>query len=75
VNPRMWERIALGLLSVTMLLIAYLWTQTQADITRANDSVYALQTKTAVQAADLDGCKQRLDRIETKIDRLLERSK
>jgi uncharacterized membrane protein YidH (DUF202 family) len=70
---RLWERIALGLLAIGMALIAYMWTAAQADQEKTRDAAALLSVRVAVSEAELAGCKMRLDRIDAKLDRILER--
>ena len=72
---KLWERIAIALLAVTMGLLAYMWTNVQAEMDRASDVRAALRVETSVNRSEIEGCKSRLMRIEDKIDRILERLK
>lgn len=72
-TPRLWERIALGMLGLGLLLITYLWTQAQASADKTQDIAALLNVRVAVAEAEVSGCKTRLDKIDAKLDRVLER--
>lgn len=70
---RLWERLALGLLAIGMALVAYMWTNAQADADRVKETAAILNVRVSITESEINGCKIRLDKIDAKLDRILER--
>jgi hypothetical protein len=67
--------MALGLLALGMALIAYMWTNAQASADKTADAAALLNVRVAVTESEVSGCKARLDKMDAKLDRILERLK
>lgn len=74
-SKALWEKVAWGLLTLAAALVAYLCNNTMAAVADLEHAVQANAQRNAVQDQIGIEVYRRLDRIETKVDVLLERSK